>query len=191
MAQFMYGGLNFEGINPAGITFQRQTDKNGCWAACLANARSALLGMSDVSDQHIIAVTHPGFKSSAIYENQMLESILVVSEKTGVTPGTKELWKFADPGAIDGVDNAIRHEYPCIFDFQFPDEKVGHQFLALAVGGQVGNTYLVYDPYPGIEGSGTTATINQAKEGGLRTLTYGDIQKYGNYAIPLKKRVMG
>jgi len=187
--EFLYYGKKFDGLNPSGVTFQRQTNENSCWAACIANARSVLFGKDDIIDIDIYNKNHDGFHFIAVHENNIVEYIAFVSEMTGVQPVPKEKWDL--PDALEGVCKALSHGYPCMIGLNNPSGGVGHDVLALAWGGPFGTHFLVYDPQENVTSppGSIASAIQVAMQGGLTVLDYGFLQNYGRWAIPLRRRI--
>ncbi len=188
MATFMYAGHYYEGINPSGLTFQRQSDLTSCWAACLINARSALLGLSDVTDQDILSYAFPGYKIVALNDKETLEMILYVSHITGVTTTVKELFPTNVEQAFASFNNALTTKgMPALLGLTPKSGGMGHMVLVLASGGQLGMDYLVYDPWY----DARLPRIQAFMTSGLKVLSYDTLLSHkDNYVVPLTKRVV-
>ncbi len=199
MVDFLYLGAHYNGLNPSGVTFQRQTNEQTCWAACIANARSVLLGKTDVTDLDILKAAHlDTFKFQALADKEMVELISYVSHITNVMPAAKPpspaMWMLTDPGAIDALSEVVAKELPVVLGLENPKEEIGHDVLLLAVGGQMGLDYLVYDPQTnGTPGQHLAVSLamqafTNQDTGGLKVFSFDIIKKYGKWAIPLRKK---
>jgi hypothetical protein len=193
MARFSYvhsdnETYQFTGINPVGLTFQRQSNDNSCWATCICNARSALLGESNISDHDILKITHPGFDFVGIHDKEIIETISLLKEKTGVVPAVRETFPTTDGQALSTFHEVLTdREFPALLKLTPPNNGLGHFVLVLALD-QTGTLYLIYDPQIGDrEAEGTIPETLSFLAGGLKIISFETLIGENNYVIPLRR----
>lgn len=172
MANFYYDGRYYDGINPSGLTFSRQTSTT-CWAASIANARSAFYKKCDLSDQDLVAKIFPENHTGSygLTATDLLDAILKLAEFTQVTLVKKATFMLNEFVNFDLLTTLLEAERPVILI----DYDATHVVLALAHSG--GNDFLVYNSQQGADDGKATGIPAWAKAGGLTNIKVSTIGK--------------